>query len=139
MPSPYTEGMATPEGSPATVLIADDDPLVRTVLRMALSGMGCVVLEARTTREVVDQDPAITVDLVILDLNMPGGDAAESLEALSERASAPRVLLLSGEDAPALRDSVDGFARKPIELAEFTRIVRSLLPLQSNGTADGAP
>ncbi len=130
--------MAAPGGSPATVLVADDDPLVRTVLRMALTGMGCAVLEARTTSEVVDLDPALAVDLVILDLNMPGGAAAESLDALSARASAPRVLLLSGEDAPALLDRVDGFARKPIELADFTRIVRSLLPHAPEGISNGA-
>lgn len=130
--------MAAPGGSPATVLVADDDPLVRTVLRMALTGMGCAVLEARTTSEVVDLDPALAVDLVILDLNMPGGAAAESLDALSARASAPRVLLLSGEDAPALIDRVDGFARKPIELADFTRIVRTLLPHAQEGISDGA-
>lgn len=130
--------MAAPGGSPATVLVADDDPLVRTVLRMALTGMGCAVLEARTTSEVVDLDPALAVDLVILDLNMPGGAAVESLDALSARASAPRVLLLSGEDAPALIDRVDGFARKPIELADFTRIVRTLLPHAQEGISDGA-
>jgi len=130
--------MAAPGGSPATVLVADDDPLVRTVLRMALTGMGCAVLEARTTSEVVDLDPALAVDLVILDLNMPGGAAVERLDALSARASAPRVLLLSGEDAPALIDRVDGFARKPIELADFTRIVRTLLPHAQEGVSDGA-
>jgi len=130
--------MAAPGGSPATVLVADDDPLVRTVLRMALTGMGCAVLEARTTSEVVDLDSALAVDLVILDLNMPGGAAVESLDALSARASAPRVLLLSGEDAPALIDRVDGFARKPIELADFTRIVRTLLPHAQEGVSDGA-
>ena len=131
--------MAAPGGSPATVLVADDDPLVRAVLRMALTGMGCAVLEARTTSEVVDLDRELAVDLVILDLNMPGGAAAQSLDALSARASAPRVLLLSGEDAPALLDRVDGFARKPIELADFTRIVRSLLPHALDGSSDGAP
>ncbi len=130
--------MAAPGGSPATVLVADDDPLVRTVLRMALTGMGCAVLEARTTSEVVDLDPDLAVDLVILDLNMPGGAAVESLDALSARESAPRVLLLSGEDAPALVDRVDGFARKPIELADFTRIVRTLLPRAPEGVSDGA-
>ncbi|WP_082515015.1 response regulator [Yonghaparkia sp. Root332] len=119
--------MAPLGGSPATVLVADDDPLVRTVLRMALAGMGASVVEARTTGEVVRFDPDRAVDLVILDLNMPGGPVDESLDALAARPHRPRVLLLSGEDAPAGLDRVDGFARKPIELADFTRIVQSLL------------
>ncbi|GAA1688580.1 hypothetical protein GCM10009792_05510 [Microcella alkalica] len=100
--------------------------------------MGCAVIDARTTSEVIHLDPAVSVDLVILDLNMPGGTAVESLDALSARVSAPRVLLLSDEDAPALLDRVDGFARKPIELADFTRIVRSLLPDGSGGSSDRA-
>lgn len=130
--------MAAPGGSPATVLVADDDPLVRTVLRMALSGMGCLVREARTTAEVVGLDVGVEVDLVILDLNMPGGTAVESLDALASRAHPPRVLLLSGEDAPDLLDRVDGFARKPVELGDFTLIVRSLLPPVAVGSVDDA-
>jgi two-component system, OmpR family, response regulator len=119
--------MAALGGSAATVMIADDDPLVRTVLRMALTGMRCTVVEARTTGEVVNADPVIALDLAILDLNMPGGSVTDSLDALAARARPPRVLLLSGEDAPELLDRVDGFARKPIELDDFTRMVEALL------------
>lgn len=119
--------MAAPGGSAATVMIADDDPLVRTVLRMALAGMRCAVVEARTTGEVVHADPEVVVDLAILDLNMPGGSVTDSLDALASRPQPPRVLLLSGEDAPALLDRVDAFARKPIELGDFTRMVELLL------------
>lgn len=105
---------------------------------MALSGMGCVVREARTTAEVVGLEDGAGIDLVILDLNMPGGTAVESLDALAARTDPPRVLLLSGEDAPGLLDRVDGFARKPVELGEFTRIVRSLLPHAPDGSDAGA-
>lgn len=128
--------MAAPGGSPATVLVADDDPLVRTVLRMALSGMGCGVLEARTAAEVVGLDDAVEIDLVILDLNMPGGTPVESLDALAARPRPPRVLLLSGEDAPELLDRVDGFARKPVELGDFTRLVEGLLGRTPSGSGD---
>ena len=103
---------------------------------MALSGMGCAVLEARTASEVIELDPSQSIDLVVLDINMPGGTAAASLDALSARTPAPRVLLLSGEEDSALVHRVDRFARKPIELADFTGIVLSLLAPEPDGRPD---
>lgn len=118
--------MADP-GASAAVLVADDDPLVRTVLRMALSQLGHRVVEARSVSEVVHFDAGSGLDLVILDVNMPGGSVSDSLDALAARSPRPRVLLLSGEDAPALAPRADSFARKPIDLASFQQIVSRLL------------
>lgn len=119
--------MADPGVSSAAVLVADDDPLVRTVLRMALASLGHQVLEARSVNEVVHFDAASSIDLVILDVNMPGGTTGECLDALAERTPRPHVLLLSGEDAPAFAARADSFARKPIDLASFQEIVTRLL------------
>jgi two-component system, OmpR family, response regulator len=58
---------------------------------------------------------------------MPGPDADACLSALRARNPPPRVLLLSGEDAPHLRHKADGFARKPVDLEDFTRLVTGLL------------
>lgn len=118
--------MADPVAS-ATVLVADDDPLVRTVLRMALVSLGHTVLEARSASEVVHFDAERPLDLVILDVNMPGGSTDEGLDSLAARSPRPRVLLLSGEDAPALAARADSFARKPIDLASFQQLVGQLL------------
>jgi two-component system, OmpR family, response regulator len=112
---------------PATVLVADDDPLIRNVLRAALAGMGHDIVEARSATEVVEFDRVQALDLVILDVHMPGPDAAECLSALRAREPAPRVLLLSGQDAPLLRESADGFARKPVDLDELTALVDRML------------
>lgn len=127
--------MADPGAASATVLVADDDPLVRTVLRMALASLGHRVLEARSVSEVVHFEAESAIDLVILDVNMPGGSTSESLDALATRSPRPRVLLLSGEDAPALAARADSFARKPIDLASFQEIVTGLLaaPVEPSG------
>ena len=123
--------MADPGAASATVLVADDDPLVRTVLRMALSGLGHRVLEARSVSEVVHLDGATAIDLVVLDVNMPGGGVESNLATIAGRTPRPRVLLLSGEDAPSALEGVDASARKPIELASLQSLVTRLL-------ADGA-
>lgn len=126
--------MADPGVSVAAVLVADDDPLVRTVLRMALTSLGHRVLEARSVSEVVHLDSDSAIDLVILDVNMPGGTTSECLDALDARYRRPRVLLLSGEDAPALAARADSFARKPIDLASFQEIVTRLLAAEPHGS-----
>ncbi len=122
--------MADPGASP-TVLVADDDPLVRTVLRMALSGMGLDVVEARSSDEIRAVDPERPLALVVLDVNMPGGGVESNLATIAGRTPRPRVLLLSGEDAPPALEGVDASARKPIELASLQSLVTRLL-------ADGA-
>lgn len=121
--------MAAPGVPPATVLVADDDPLVRTVLRMALSGLGHRVIEARDATEIAIVDPGTVVDLAIVDINMPGGSIVDNLDALAARSVPPRVLMLSGDDAPApeIAARVDRFARKPLDLADFTAVVDGLL------------
>jgi two-component system, OmpR family, response regulator len=113
--------------SPATVLVADDDPLIRTVLRMALESMGHEVLEASSADEVVQFSPNREVQLVILDVNMPGADVTACLDALRSHHSRPRVMLLSGESSPALQSRADGFAQKPLDLDSFTGRVTDLL------------
>ena len=118
--------MADPGASP-TVLVADDDPLVRTVLRMALSGMGLEVVEARSSDEIRAIDAERPLALVVLDVNMPGGGVESNLATIAARTPRPRVLLLSGEDAPPALEGVDAAARKPIELASLQSLVTRLL------------
>ncbi|MFN4001783.1 response regulator transcription factor [Microcella sp.] len=121
--------MTTPEGSTASVLIADDDALVRGVLRLALTRAGYAVVEARDAVEVLDAAATHTPDLVVLDINMPGGTVHETLGSLRDRLPDLPVLVLSGEAAPP--DDLTGpacdFARKPIDLDDLLARVQRLL------------
>jgi DNA-binding NtrC family response regulator len=122
--------MTAPDRSTVSVLIADDDTLVRRVLRMALESNGYSVFEAADALAVATAADA-RPDLVVLDINMPGGTVHETLGALRNRYPAMPILILSGhENAPQdlLSDRVD-FARKPIELDDFLGAVRRLLDL----------
>jgi two-component system OmpR family response regulator len=133
----YTEAMAAPPGRTAAILIADDDPLVRAVLRMALTAQGHAVIEAADAVAVSAVDAHVPIAIAILDIHMPGGTVHDSLDALAARRPAPAVLLLSGDDRPdaTVLARVAGLARKPIELAELHTRVAALLsatpPLES--------
>lgn len=121
--------MAAP-GRPTRILVADDDVLIRAVLRMALSGPDCVVDEAADAAQIAAALTASPADLIILDVSMPGGGIEETLACIHHRAPDARILVLSGDlEAPAsVRSTIDDFARKPIELDDLRDRVARLLP-----------
>lgn len=121
--------MPAPGGHPTTVLVADDDDLVRTVLRLALVGQGHTVIEARDSLSIAAIDPQVEIALAILDLSMPGGTAEANLDVLDARVRPPRVLILSGahEPPPAVAARTHAFARKPLDLTEFRTLIGRLL------------
>lgn len=122
--------MTAPEGSHGTVLVADDDALVRGVLRMALTRAGYAVVEARDAVEALAAAMAHDPALVVLDINMPGGTVHETLGSLRERCPTLPVLVLSGESHPPadLATENSDFARKPIELDDLLTRIHRLLP-----------
>lgn len=127
--------MPTPDGAIVSVLIADDDPLVRRVLRMALELQGYFVVEASNADDVIEA--AVTrPDLVVLDINMPGGTVHHTLGGLRELHPGLPILVLSGESAPPsdLPNDVADFARKPIELDDLLSRVRRLLEHEASSS-----
>jgi CheY-like chemotaxis protein len=110
-----------------TVLVVDDDPVIRAVLTGALEAQGYQVLTS------VD-GPAIEVaraqrpDLILLDLMMPGMDGPEvsrHLRADPRTAAIPIVALSAERDLPtvAARMGVDDFVAKPVDLPTLSRVV----------------
>ena len=90
--------MSTPAPSPvptARVLVVDDDPGVRYTLREILEAEGVAVDEAADGAEALARLDAAFAPLVITDLRMPGMDGLALLRRLSERAPAPRVVLIT--------------------------------------------
>jgi two-component system OmpR family response regulator len=121
--------MSPPEGRAASVLIADDDALVRSVLRIALTRAGFTVAEACDAVEVIAAVQTHHPDLVVLDINMPGGSLEETLSALRARQAEIPILVLSGEAEPPyeLLGTTFDFARKPISLDDLLTRVNTLL------------
>jgi PAS domain S-box-containing protein len=128
-PSPPT----APPGGGATVLIVDDEEIVRSSLRRALTRFGYRVLEAADgpTALAAVQSAAPPVELVVLDLVLPGGGAGifELLKAVRPEL---KVLISSGytpdsEAARGLAPRVDGFLQKPFELPELRAAVARAL------------
>ena len=117
-----------PSARPASVLIVDDDPLIRLTLAAALESRGYEASAVAAPAEGAGAD----ADAVLLDALVPGCSLTESLALLRHRDDGrPRpILVMSGSPArPAeLAGSDIPFLAKPIGLAEFFRAVEALVP-----------
>ena len=117
-----------------TVLVADDEPLMRSALRMCLCAEPDieVVGEAIDGREAVDMAGRLRPDVVIMDIRMPNLDGVAATRWLTAGASGPsRVLIITAFDldeyiVEGLRAGASGFLLKdatPDELVHAVRVV----------------
>jgi len=117
------------------LLIADDHPLFRAALHQAAATSvdGCVVLEASDLHgalEVLRTDTDI--DLVLLDLHMPGSQGLSGLAALRGQHPGVAVLVVSAHDEPrvvrrALDHGASGFIPKSASTTEIGEAIRRVL------------
>jgi ligand-binding sensor domain-containing protein/signal transduction histidine kinase/CheY-like chemotaxis protein len=128
-----------------TVLLVEDEPLVREIARSALGDQGYHVIEAEHGEAAlrVARQYTGTIGLVLTDVVMPKMGGRELVEALKKERPAVRVLYMSGYAASTI-DETDviepgtSFLRKPFALAEMLRKVREVLDEGTPGHASGA-
>lgn len=119
---------------PVTVLVVDDEEALCNLIRDALARRGYRVLVATSGMEGVRlyREHARQVQLVILDMVMPGMDGKAVFDALLAIDPGVRVLVSSGymdegTAASILRRGVAGFLRKPYTLRELVDAVHAAL------------
>ncbi len=106
------------------VLVVDDEERVRSFLVRALSGEGHEVVEASNGDEAVLHLASHRVDLVLLDLVMPGRDGLAVLATINQDPDPPPVIVLSGvadvgARVAALERGAADFVPKPFHLSEL--------------------
>lgn len=115
------------------VLIVDDEPAIRTLGKMSLSPSGYRVLMANSGEaalEILRSQPG-AIDLMVLDLVMPGLSGPMTLALMQEHRHPPDVLISSGFTSerldPRHLDPVLGFLKKPYRPSHLLRAVRQCL------------
>jgi two-component system KDP operon response regulator KdpE len=113
------------------VLVVDDEPQIRRVLRTALGAEGYGVQVAATGAEALDLLAAGGVDLVVLDLGLPDMDGAELCTSLRQWSAVPVIVLSvresEAEKVRALDRGADDYLVKPFGIAELLARVRAAL------------
>jgi two-component system OmpR family response regulator len=123
-----------------TILVVDDEPGVRDLLRDALEIAGYQTEMASNGAEALDVLRRHSADLCIVDINMPTMDGFEFLAKLREHDTKTPVLMLSARDSPVdvakgLRFGADDYVRKPFSLEEI--LLRISAILRRSGLGDG--
>src|SRR3979409_1105339 len=123
----------------ASILVADDEPQIRRVLRSTLSSQGYIIIEAKTGEEAVEAVRKEKPDLVLLDVNMPGIGGIEACREIRRGSDAPIIMLTvrnaERDKVAALDAGADDYVVKPFSFGELLARIRAALRRYSPGDA----
>ncbi len=112
------------------ILIVDDEPILREILRDCFEGQGFQVFEAESGKKAIEVIKSHKIDIVLSDIRMPGGSGVELAQSLFEMNSPkPKIILMTGysdfswEQAQKL--NVVKMFSKPFEPHEIIEEVKS--------------
>lgn len=115
----------------ATVLVVDDEPQIRRVLRTTLTSQGYAVIEARSGDEALEVIRGEQVDLILLDLNMPGRSGIEVCREIRASGDVPIIMLTvrntERDKVQALDAGADDYVVKPFGSEELMARIRAAL------------
>ncbi len=116
--------------SDARVLVVDDEPQIGRVLRTALQAQGFEVMTASNGETALDRLASSSIDLVILDLGLPGIDGHEVIRRVRTWSDVPIVVLSVRENhsdkVGALDAGADDYVTKPFVIEELLARVRAV-------------
>ncbi len=113
-----------------TVLVVDDEPVLRTIVREILHEEGYAVIEAADGRVMLEIMARVRPDLVLMDVMMPGIDGREAYRQLRsnpDHRDVPVVMMSAGVRPIRLDPSIAGFMAKPFDLTQLVELVARLI------------
>ena len=128
--------------SDGRILVVDDEPQIRRVLRTTLTAKGYEIFDAKSGEEALDAIRKQRFDLILLDMNMPGMgglEACREIRASSEVAIIMLTVRSSEQDkVSALDAGADDYVTKPFGIPELLARIRAALRRlpTPQGTAD---
>jgi len=117
--------------SSATILIVDDEPQIRRVLRATLSSQGYAVIEAKSGEEALEKLRDDHPDLVLLDVNLLGISGLDVCREIRESSDLPVIMLTvrnsERDKVQALDAGADDYVVKPFGAQELMARIRAAL------------
>jgi two-component system, OmpR family, KDP operon response regulator KdpE len=126
--------------APLRVLVIDDEPPIRKLLRLGLSAQGYQIVETGSGKAALEMFSQQLPNIVILDLGLPDMQGHELLRALRTRNDSVPIVVLSSRDdeagkVQALDSGADDYVTKPFGMDELLARMRAALrhQLQTHG------
>ena len=119
----------------ASLLVVDDESIMREILQSLLERQGCRVRLATSGREGVERARAEPFDAVLLDVMMPGMDGLAALDEIARFDEAPPVIMItafgtSGNTREAFKRGAFDFIEKPFKNDDVLLVVRNAVAQQ---------
>lgn len=128
--------------STGRILVVDDEPQIRRVLRTTLTAQGYEVYDARTGEDALESLRNSRVDLVLLDMNMPGMGGLETCREIRASSEVAIIMLTvrntEQEKVAALDAGADDYVTKPFSSPELLARIRAALRRLPT-SAEGGP
>jgi two-component system KDP operon response regulator KdpE len=119
-----------------TILAVDDEPQIRRVLRTTLTAQGYTIIEAKSGEEALEAVRRERVDLVLLDLNLPGISGLETCREIRASSDVPIIMLTvhnaEADKVQALDAGADDYVVKPFGSDELMARIRAALRRSSS-------
>jgi two-component system KDP operon response regulator KdpE len=113
------------------ILVVDDEPQIRRVMRTTLSSQGYLITEAKTGEEALELMRKERPDLILLDVNMPGMGGLEACREIRRASDAPIIMLTvrnaERDKVAALDAGADDYVVKPFGIEELLARIRAAL------------
>jgi two-component system, OmpR family, KDP operon response regulator KdpE len=117
--------------SAGRILVVDDEPQIRRIMRTTLTGAGYEVDDAKTGEEALEKLREFRPDLVLLDINMPGMGGLAACRAIRADAGVGIIMLTvrntEADKVAALDAGADDFVMKPFSTPELLARIRAAL------------
>ena len=119
------------KGVPAHVLVVDDEPGIRSILRLGLEAEGYIVSEACNKAQILSRLETQPVDLITLDLNLGTERGLELAREVRSRRNVP-IVMITGKGEPSdrligLEYGADDYVAKPFKMREVILRIRNVL------------
>ncbi len=128
--------------SAGKILVVDDDPQIRRVMKATLVAQHYEVVEARTGEDALERAPRENPNLVLLDMNMPGIGGLETCRTLRATSDIPVIILsvrnTEKDKVAALDAGADDYVTKPFGIEELLARIRAAMR-RSAASPEGGP